>query len=301
MITVFLLFFLPDDLVAQTQREIRMQKADSLYLAKNYSGAKLAYMDLHIDTSQDAMHLNRLGFSAFSTGDIQSAQSLLQKALKYAVAPPMKASIYSRLSRISAVGNSGKQATIYLDSAVANGYLSLKEIDTVAEYSNLRKDPDFSRVRDRLFNSHYPCMNDPRSKEFDFWVGDWEVYVTGTNNYAGHSVVQKIAGGCALLENWTSAVSEGKSLNFIDDSTKKWKQVWVGSYPNGKQDFFSGVYADSAMRFTFETTDAQGKKLAGRFTFFNQGPQQVRQFNETSADGGKTWTTGYDFTYRRIK
>jgi hypothetical protein len=55
------------------------------------------------------------------------------------------------------------------------------------------------------------------------------------------------------------------------------------------------------MRFTFTTTDAQGHKLVGRFIFFNEGPDKVRQFNETSADDGKTWVTGYDLTYLRVK
>ena len=50
-----------------------------------------------------------------------------------------------------------------------------------------------------------------------------------------------------------------------------------------------------------EQTAPDGKKNKGRFTFFNQGPDQVRQLNEISADEGKTWQTVYDFTYIRKK
>ena len=70
---------------------------------------------------------------------------------------------------------------------------------------------------------------------------------------------------------------------------------------NGIQEFVNGEYKDSAMRFEYETKDAQGKKFIGRLIFYNQGPNQVRQFNETSEDNGKTWTTNYDFTYIRKK
>ena len=92
-------------------------------------------------------------------------------------------------------------------------------------------------------------------------------------------------------------------MNFIDPKTNKWEQVWVGSNGGGNQvgRFVNGEYKDGVMRFDFETTDAQNNKLLGRFSFFNQGPEQVRQLNETSADGGKTWTIVYDFTYKRIK
>ena len=181
------------------------------------------------------------------------------------------------------------------------GYLSYPELDTLDDFSKIRNNAAFVAVRNRLYNSIYPCYQDKRAREFDFWIGDWDVYVTGTNSYAGHSVIQQISGGCAILENWQSAISEGKSLNFIDDSTHKWKQVWVGSYPNGKQDFVNGEYKDSVMRFTFTTPDAQGHIMQGKFSFFNQGPYQVRQLNETSPDGGKTWIVSYDFTYKRKK
>jgi hypothetical protein len=87
----------------------------------------------------------------------------------------------------------------------------------------------------------------------------------------------------------------------VDPVSNKWKQSWAGSYVNGRQEFTNGEYKDSAMRFVFEMTGPQGNKIIGRFIFYNQGPNQVRQFNETSGDGGKTWATTYDFTYVRKK
>lgn len=104
-----------------------------------------------------------------------------------------------------------------------------------------------------------------------------------------------------FAQNWDGQNSTGKSINFIDPNTNKWKQSWAGSYANGIQEFNNGEYKDSAMRFEFQTKDVQGVKIIGRFIFYNQGANQVRQFNETSADEGKTWTTNYDFTYVRKK
>ena len=149
----------------------------------------------------------------------------------------------------------------------------------------------------------FPCLNDPQARQFDFWTGEWNVYPTGKENLVGHSLVQVVSGGCALLENWdaTNGASSGKSLNFIDIATHKWQQTWVGSAPGGHQDFVNGEYKDGAMRFTFTSTDQQGHPIIGRFIFFNLGPDKVRQFNETSIDGGKTWVTGYDLTYVRVK
>ena len=273
--------------------------ADSLFMDKNYRAAETIYKRLLPDSSRDAFHLNRLGYTELLAGRLKESRIYFSRALASDPAPPVKASILSRLAMVEAMENHADRALVFLDSAIHSGYISIPEMDSSASFASLRKSAGFKALRENLFNSIYPCFNNRRAREFDFWLGEWNVFVTGTDVYAGHSLIQKISGGCAILENWNSAISEGKSLNFIDDSSSKWKQVWIGSYPNGKQDFVNGEYTDSAMRFSFTTRDAQGNTVQGRFIFFNEGPAQVRQLNETSADGGKTWTTNYDFTYKR--
>ncbi len=275
-------------LIGQGSGHPTLQRADSLFFALDYKNAQPLYEKLLMDTSHDALHLNRLGFTLYSNGNYAAAEKVFKRALAAGAAGGLKASILSRLARINSAKGQDKEAMDEIDSAISLGYINYHELDSVVDFNKLRSNARFKQLRDKIYNSLYPCANDPHSREFDFWIGEWQVYATGTNNYAGHSLIQKVSGGCALLENWQSAVSEGKSLNFVDDSTNKWKQVWVGSYPMGKQDFINGEYKDSAMHFTFETRDAQGHKQIGRFIFYNQGPDQVRQFNETSSDRGKT-------------
>ena len=38
-----------------------------------------------------------------------------------------------------------------------------------------------------------------------------------------------------------------------------------------------------------------------RMPFFNQGSDRVRQLQEQSADGGKTWSVSFDGLYTRKK
>jgi hypothetical protein len=48
------------------------------------------------------------------------------------------------------------------------------------------------------------------------------------------------------------------------------------------------------------TTPApKGEPVQQRFTVFNVDPDHVRQLQEQSTDGGKTWTIVYDFYYAR--
>ncbi|QEC66124.1 tetratricopeptide repeat protein [Panacibacter ginsenosidivorans] len=294
---LFFTVFLSGNIMSQSSQS--MLVADSLYYAQNWNDARNIYERLLGDTSQNSIAWNRLGFSDYNIGNYDKALYCYAKALTFKPILPVKASVFSRMARIHALKNEKQKALTDIDSAFKAGYLNLSEMDSLTDFNNIRNEPGFVSLRQKIYAIAFPCMSDTHAREFDFWVGEWDVYVTGTTNYAGHSLVQVISGGCAILENWDSPSSTGKSINFIDPNTNKWKQSWAGSYANGVQEFINGEYRDSAMHFDFERKNAQGNKTMGRFIFYNQGPNQVRQFSESSADNGKTWTTNYDLTYKR--
>ena len=272
-----------------------IRKGDSLFLARDYKNAKLVYEKVLKDTSRNATAWTRLGFSNYMLGQYDVALKSLEKSLTQKPIRPVKANTFASLARIHAIKNERQKALVELDSAITAGYSNLRVLDTLADFQSLRGEAAFKKLRDRVYAAAYPCMVNPQARLFDFWIGDWDVYVTGTKNYAGHNVIQSISRGCALLENWDNTGGSGKSINYIDPVTNKWKQAWAGS--GGIQEFVNGEYKDGAMRFEFETANPGGPKILGRFIFYNEKPGQVRQFNEVSADGGKTWTTQYDFTY----
>jgi hypothetical protein len=285
------------------QPQIRSRLGDSFYLAEDWENAKLAYEAASRTDTLSALQWMRLGFANYNLGHYDEALGNYDRSIQQRPPAQLMAPLYSRMARVFAVQNKKDEAVSYLEKAVNAGYFNFSEMDTLQEFSQLRQQGRFSALRNKAYSIAFPCAVDPRAREFDFWVGEWDAYITGSTVLAGHSVIQVASGGCMILENWTSAKApfNGKSMNFIDQKTGKWQQVWVGSGGGGANVFVNGEYHDSAMRFQFEQTDTNGHKLTGRFTFFNQGPNQVRQLNETSADGGKTWQTVYDFTYIRKK
>jgi len=141
-----------------------------------------------------------------------------------------------------------------------------------------------------------PCASRPEYKQFDFWIGEWEV--KSGERTVGTSSIQKIVGGCIIFENYSQADGyQGKSLNFFDASLGKWRQTWVDRMGNVSE--FSGEFKDTAMHLEGETHRADGTKILRRMTLFNLGPERVRQYSERSVDDGKTWSIAYDFTYFR--
>ena len=70
------------------------------------------------------------------------------------------------------------------------------------------------------------CTEDHRA--FDFWVGDWEVR-DSAGNLLGTNRIEKLHGGCLLLENWEGnrPGSTGSSFNFYNPGEDRWEQIWV--------------------------------------------------------------------------
>ncbi len=135
--------------------------------------------------------------------------------------------------------------------------------------------------------------------QFDFWVGEWDVVFTADGRPAGHSLIEKLYGGCALRENWRGGSGyAGGSLNFYDRSAARWRQTWIGS--DGVPTDYVGGLEGTAMVFRATLPgESAGQTRLMRMTFTPGGAGDVRQLIEASDDGGTTWRAEYDLTYRR--
>lgn len=140
------------------------------------------------------------------------------------------------------------------------------------------------------------CVKDPERHRFDFWIGEWNVTTKGGTS-VGSSVIEPVSGGCAILENWTSAQGgHGKSLNAYNPAIKQWQQYWIGQ-DGIPTEFRSSEFDGKSLAF-FVRDPAAPLKI-NRLTFTPVDQATVRQHAEASTDGGKTWTTNYDFYYQR--
>jgi len=140
------------------------------------------------------------------------------------------------------------------------------------------------------------CTTDPERHRFDFWIGEWDVTTQG-GSPVGSSVIQSVSRGCALLENWTSRNGgQGKSLNAYNPRIHQWQQFWIGG--DGGVTEYRGSKVDGPS-LVFLVNDSTGSAPAARLTFTPIDSATVRQHSETTADGGKSWVTQYDFYYHR--
>lgn len=150
-----------------------------------------------------------------------------------------------------------------------------------------------------------PCSQ-PEHRQFDFWIGEWEVFNT-KGQKAGDSKISLILDSCIILEEWVSAGLTqglryaGKSFNTYNQTTGQWQQTWVDN-TGGSTEFLRGAAEkDKVVFYADHVKDSKGNRFLRRLSFYKLSNDKVRQHGEKSTDEGKTWITEYDLEYRRKK
>ena len=178
----------------------------------------------------------------------------------------------------------------------------LNQLRTSDDFKALREDARFQAVVAKLT----PCTT-PEYREFDFWLGDWEVR-TASGQLLGRNRISRRHGGCVVLEEWESVSGgSGSSFNIYDQVTKQWHQFWVdatgtnwlSSDKQGNPVTLRGGIRDGAMVMIShpETLPSIGLTRAT----WRPLPDGLRQTFESSRDGGKTWTVSFDGFYQKAK
>ena len=147
-----------------------------------------------------------------------------------------------------------------------------------------------------------PCAIE-QQKQFDFWVGEWDLTWPGqTNGETGHGKnhITRIMDGCVVQENFSGGDSlhlRGTSLSTFDAKSGFWKQTWVDN-EGGYLDFI-GAFHNGQMILQREAKDKAGNRVLQRMVWKNITPNEMDWSWEASRDGGKTWQVNWPIHYKR--
>ena len=144
----------------------------------------------------------------------------------------------------------------------------------------------------------FPCEEDARFAEFDFWIGEWEVH-TSNDTFAGTNSIEAKYKHCVLVETWTSAGGGGgTSINYLDHASGEWVQIWNDA--TGNQINIRGGLTDEGMlligtiHYVANNVTAPFK---GLWTPLDDG--RVRQFFQQYDEEADTWNTWFEGFYSR--
>jgi len=277
--------------------DVLSKEANGAYEAKDWERAAKLYEELSKEmTTPPPRVWLRLGAAMRSLGRYEEALAAFEKAGQSGAGPfgeYGKAAVYVAL-------NQPEKAFASLDKAVQQGYADPDALTSDPDLSVLRNDPRFARIMEQAKKNQRPCAYTPENRQFDFWLGEWNVSTTQGAVPSGNSKIELILEDCVVQENWKSLNSPyaGRSYNIYNASLKRWEQYWVDNV--GGNIFFYGGLKDGVMDYwTDDLPQPDGTKLKRHLQFFKLGSDSVRQFSQGSSDGGKSWQVEYDFTYIR--
>src|SRR6185436_9681884 len=232
------------------------------------------------------------GVKKHDAGDYAGAVAAFEKAEELKYAAPIL--LPMRMARAYARVGQRDKAFERLKVAIDRGYAASEQLNAENDFLSLRDDPRWRDLFATVQKNQHPCRNLPEHRQFDFWLGEWDVETNGQR--IARSSIQLIIDECVIFENYEAPGYSGKSLNAWDAGEKRWEQHYADSA--GGSRFWTGNLVDGKMVMTTEF-ERSGTKVINRMTYSKEGPDRVRQFIETSTDAGKTWAPGYDGMYVR--
>lgn len=297
ILPAFLVLMLFPAPLLRAQIDSVIAAADSLFKNSNWKAAAVQYERVLQERPGNGQYHYRLGRCRFNL-------KLYDKAI-----PEYRASIaighnsvvmFSLAEAFAALGKKDSALT-WLETAEANGFGLYSMLASSAFLQRYKEEARFKTISEKLKATAYPCTSRPEARQFDFWIGEWDVTDRANGTPVGSSSVQLILGSCVIFENWTSkGGNDGKSFNVYDTLSRQWQQTWVDD--QGTLSIYKGRFADGKMVITTDNQQlAKGSQQMLRMTFTPEKDGSVRQFGEASTDGGSTWKTSYDLVYRRKK
>lgn len=276
-------------------KPVTFESASEFYAAQEWAKSAEAFEALVKAEPKNARAWYRLGASYANLKKYDQAVAAYRKGVEVGGNPI----VMYNLACAFALGGSPDSALVWLGHAVDAGYRQPDAMESDADLASIRSDDRYRALLDKARRAASPCAFVPEARQFDFWIGTWDVR-TATGDLAGTNEIKPGAAQCALVENWKSTSGgSGQSLNFYEGIANKWRQIWVDG--SGVVTRFEGTFRDGSMRFEGERFEASGELTRVKMTFTPLPDGRIRQRGEASSDGGKTFVEEYDLYYSQAR
>ena len=135
--------------------------------------------------------------------------------------------------------------------------------------------------------------------DLDFFVGAWSIHAFD-GKAVGASLIEEQAQGAVYYEVRTVGEGAAQPLWFVNsEAAGGWTQLFLG--PASRVRAFNPVSAPGEWPLVLGSDVVLQDGTAARFrmTISKSGDDKSRRVLELSKDGGATWSTVFDYEYRR--
>ena len=194
----------------------------------------------------------------------------------------------------------GNEEKMYLalEHSAEKGLATYSRLTLDEEFEHVRTEERFNAIVDKVELNAYPCLSDSVARHFDFWLGEWDVYVG--QQKVGENSITRARGGCAIHESYiTTRNYAGQSINFYSPVDDKWHQHWVGS-SGDVYNYVEIARAEGMLQFLSDFKNPfNGNLSLSKLTFTLNEDGTVSQLFESSTDLGETWTSSFNGLYKK--
>jgi hypothetical protein len=143
------------------------------------------------------------------------------------------------------------------------------------------------------------CSANPESRQFDFWLGDWNVTYPGVAGNS-NSTVSLSLDKCLVTETWVGGKGHtGRNMFAYSADDKSWHGMFADNL--GRVHVFEGKIGSGSAEFFGPGVGADGKTVLHRIRVIRINADRVEQSWEKSTDHGATWKMEFRGEYSRKK
>lgn len=273
-------------------QQASLDEARALMQKASYGEARKALESVVAKEPANGPALLELARCTRELGDFDASIAAARKSLAIPFQPRL-----SRFELAKSLARKGERAAaigeIEAIAAMGANRGLHDRVTAAAELAAYKGDARFDAAVAKLL----PCSA-PEYRQFDFWLGSWEVR-DPAGNVVGRNDITLHLDGCLLLETWKSGAGHaGMSMNYFDPADGTWNQIFVdntgapSSWPPLKGKLVDG-------RMVLESVP--GATPRTRWTWSKTEDGRVRQMAEQLGEDGKTWSVTWDSYYARGK
>lgn len=145
--------------------------------------------------------------------------------------------------------------------------------------------------------SQTTCSSDA-AQQLDFMLGDWDFF-SKNGDVIGENSIKLIPGTCTIEEKFKSVDGlKSHSLMNYNEQTKRWSQVWSDDF--GNRLYFTGTFQGNKLVMKATSTNAKGKKVHHKMTYYKKSNGIVGQ-TWVKSENQKEWSTVFSGTHKKKK
>ena len=173
-------------------------EANKYYAASDWTNAATAYEKIVKLEPANPTANYRLGLAFLNLNKTTEAQTHLEKAMTASPNPVFALGLARAYARV------GNKAKVFetLEKSTKAGGIAPETLTAEKDFAQWKDDAGFKDLVAKSDMAVNPCKASPEYRQFDFWIGEWDVK-NPQGVPAGSSSIQLILGQCIIFENWS--------------------------------------------------------------------------------------------------